>query len=199
MLHGIMQQFLHQVDWGRARLPGHRPAAGHRRRAADAGPVAAADRRGGGVHAAGGRASGRDPRRLDVPQAQGADPGDGREHELLRHAGLPCWSTARPRCRQLAGGTEPLFAKQGDDRVYVFGKGGARRRAEQLGVPFLGEVPLNVGLREVGDEGRIREAFEHESPVKAELLRRGRATGSADQRAEPEGAQAAQAGDSELS
>jgi ATP-binding protein involved in chromosome partitioning len=42
----------------------------------------------------------------------------------------------------------------------VFGSGGARRRAQELGVPFLGEVPLNTHLRILGDEGRVGAAFD---------------------------------------
>ncbi len=65
---------------------------------------------------------------------------------------------------------DDLFNTPDSERVYVFGQGGARRKAEQLGVPFLGEVPLNVLLRERGDEGRIREAIEAESPSRPYLL-----------------------------
>ena len=35
----------------------------------------------------------------------------------------------------------------------LFGHGGARREAEALGVPFLGEVPLLLDIRTTGDEG----------------------------------------------
>ncbi len=35
----------------------------------------------------------------------------------------------------------------------IFGSGGARRKAEELKVPFLGEVPLNMQIRVKGDEG----------------------------------------------
>jgi ATP-binding protein involved in chromosome partitioning len=63
-----------------------------------------------------------------------------------------------------------LFGTDGDERVYVFGRGGARRKAEQLGVPFLGEVPLNVSIRERGDEGRIRDALAPDSPARPYLL-----------------------------
>ena len=84
MLHGIMQQFLHQVDWGDARLPGHRPAAGDRRRPPDPGAEPPADRRRGRLHAAGGRAPGCHPGRHHVPPVEGSPAGDGREHELLR-------------------------------------------------------------------------------------------------------------------
>ncbi|KAB1073041.1 Mrp/NBP35 family ATP-binding protein [Methylobacterium planeticum] len=37
---------------------------------------------------------------------------------------------------------------------HIFGHGGARAEAERLGVPFLGEVPLNMTIRETSDSGR---------------------------------------------
>lgn len=36
---------------------------------------------------------------------------------------------------------------------YIFGQGGARRAAEQLGIPFLGEVPLDITIRSQSDMG----------------------------------------------
>src|SRR3954468_10942592 len=39
-----------------------------------------------------------------------------------------------PRVRHLLE-SQPLFESPGDERAYLFGRGGARRRAEQLGVP----------------------------------------------------------------
>ncbi len=38
-------------------------------------------------------------------------------------------------------------------RSEIFGHGGARREAERLGVPFLGEVPLHMEIREKSDAG----------------------------------------------
>ncbi len=38
-------------------------------------------------------------------------------------------------------------------RTHIFGEGGARRTAEAAGVPFLGEVPIDVALRESCDAG----------------------------------------------
>jgi ATP-binding protein involved in chromosome partitioning len=38
-------------------------------------------------------------------------------------------------------------------RSDIFGHGGARREAERLGVPFLGEVPLDIEIREKSDSG----------------------------------------------
>jgi ATP-binding protein involved in chromosome partitioning len=37
---------------------------------------------------------------------------------------------------------------------HIFGHGGARREAERLGVPFLGEIPLRMEIRETSDAGR---------------------------------------------
>jgi ATP-binding protein involved in chromosome partitioning len=50
----------------------------------------------------------------------------------------------------------------------IFGSGGARRRAEDLGVPFLGEVPLDTQLRVLADEGRIAASFDY-PPAKSYL------------------------------
>lgn len=36
----------------------------------------------------------------------------------------------------------------------IFGKGGGKGIAEKLGVPFLGEIPIDTGVREGGDNGR---------------------------------------------
>jgi ATP-binding protein involved in chromosome partitioning len=39
-------------------------------------------------------------------------------------------------------------------RTDIFGHGGARAEAERLGVPFLGEVPLDILIRENSDAGK---------------------------------------------
>lgn len=39
-------------------------------------------------------------------------------------------------------------------RSDIFAHGGARHEAEKYGVPFLGEVPLHMGIREHSDSGR---------------------------------------------
>ncbi len=41
-----------------------------------------------------------------------------------------------------------------DRRYYLFGEGGGRRTAEELGVDFLGEVPIDPRIVEGGDRGR---------------------------------------------
>ncbi|HET6881873.1 MAG TPA: Mrp/NBP35 family ATP-binding protein [Pirellulales bacterium] len=40
-------------------------------------------------------------------------------------------------------------------RYDIFGSGGAKKRAAELDVPFLGEVPINIQIRINGDEGRL--------------------------------------------
>lgn len=45
-------------------------------------------------------------------------------------------------------------------RHEIYGHGGARQRAERLGVPFLGEVPICTELRVAADEGRVASAFD---------------------------------------
>jgi ATP-binding protein involved in chromosome partitioning len=74
-----------------------------------------------------------------------------------------------PTARRLVEG-RGHFDAPGDERVYLFGQGGARRKAEELGVPFLGEVALNVFLRETGDEGKIEAALSTDSPARRDLL-----------------------------
>jgi ATP-binding protein involved in chromosome partitioning len=49
----------------------------------------------------------------------------------------------------------------------IFGHGGARAEAARLGVPFLGEVPLTLAIRETSDEGRPVVATEPSSPAAA--------------------------------
>ena len=49
-------------------------------------------------------------------------------------------------------------------RSDIFGHGGARREAERLGVPFLGEVPLDIAIREKSDAGEPVVASEPDGP-----------------------------------
>lgn len=44
-------------------------------------------------------------------------------------------------------------------RDELFDHGGARRAAEELEVPFLGEIPLNAGVRKYGDSGLPEKIF----------------------------------------
>lgn len=52
----------------------------------------------------------------------------------------------------------------------VFGRGGAKEKARELGVPFLGEIPIETGIRVSGDAGRIRDTIGEASPSRPYLL-----------------------------
>jgi len=52
-------------------------------------------------------------------------------------------------------------------RIPIFGEGGARREAERLGAPFLGEVPIEVALRQGGDDGAPLAAAQPDHPAAA--------------------------------
>jgi ATP-binding protein involved in chromosome partitioning len=49
-------------------------------------------------------------------------------------------------------------------RADIFGHGGARHEAERQGVPFLGEVPLHIQIREKSDAGLPVVATEPDGP-----------------------------------
>lgn len=51
-----------------------------------------------------------------------------------------------------------------ENKYYIFGQSGAKNLAEDLGVPFLGEVPLVQSIREAGDYGRPA-ALQTASPI----------------------------------
>ncbi|HEY2156417.1 MAG TPA: Mrp/NBP35 family ATP-binding protein, partial [Isosphaeraceae bacterium] len=146
MLHGIMQQFLHQVEWGELDylvidLP---PGTGDvPLTLAQALPLT------GAVVIC-------TPQEVALLDAV-------RALTMFRQLKVPILGMVEnmsffdvkaylqdrggPRARTVL--EEPgLFKEPGDERVYLFGRGGARAKAEQMGVPFLGELPLNISLRE---------------------------------------------------
>jgi ATP-binding protein involved in chromosome partitioning len=49
-------------------------------------------------------------------------------------------------------------------RYDIFGHGGAARAAEGMGMPFLGEVPLDMAIRETSDAGKPVVAGDPEGP-----------------------------------
>jgi len=55
-------------------------------------------------------------------------------------------------------------------RLALFGEGGARRTAAAAGAPFLGEIPIDIALRQSCDEGRPLVAAAPSSPVSQTFL-----------------------------
>ena len=57
------------------------------------------------------------------------------------------------------------YALPDGSRDYIFGQGGARRVAAEVGAPFLGEIPIDVALRESCDAGVPLVVTQPEHPV----------------------------------
>lgn len=53
----------------------------------------------------------------------------------------------------------------------IFGRGGAKAKAAELGLAFLGDVPIDADVRVKTDEGRVAELFAENSPSRDALLR----------------------------
>jgi ATP-binding protein involved in chromosome partitioning len=168
MLHGIMQQFLHQVEWGALDylvidLP---PGTGDV-------PLTLAQSlplTGAVVVCTPQEVALLDATRAVTMFRQLKVPLLGMV-ENMSFFDVQAYLKERgsPRVRD-AVEKQALFETPGDERVYLFGRGGARLKAEQLGVPFLGEVPLNINIRERGDEGKLKDALAPGSLARPYLL-----------------------------
>ncbi len=51
----------------------------------------------------------------------------------------------------------------------IFGRGGAREKAEQMDVPFLGALPIDITLRTAGDAGKLAEVMESNAVARKPL------------------------------
>ncbi len=51
-----------------------------------------------------------------------------------------------------------------ENKYYIFGNGGGKTMASELEVPFLGEVPIYMSIREGGDQGKPA-VIENDTPV----------------------------------
>lgn len=52
----------------------------------------------------------------------------------------------------------------------IFGRGGAKAKAEEMGVRFLGEIPSAADVRVRGDEGKISALVEQDNPARDAIL-----------------------------
>jgi ATP-binding protein involved in chromosome partitioning len=52
----------------------------------------------------------------------------------------------------------------------IFGRGGAKKKAEEIGLPFLGEIPIEANIRIQGDAGKIADLFKEDSPARPYLI-----------------------------
>jgi ATP-binding protein involved in chromosome partitioning len=51
----------------------------------------------------------------------------------------------------------------------IFGRGGAKKVADELKLPFLGEVPIDASIREYGDAGRMMALLTEDNPARDSL------------------------------
>jgi ATP-binding protein involved in chromosome partitioning len=168
MLHGIMQQFLHQVDWGDLDylvidLPpgtGDVPLTLSQALPLTGAVVVCTPQEVALLDATRAVTM---FRQLKVPLLGMVENMSFFDVQAYLH------ERGGPKVRQLLEGAG-LFEAPGDERAYLFGRGGARQRAELLGVPFLGEVPLNINIRERGDEGKIKDSLAPGSLARPYLL-----------------------------
>ncbi len=56
-------------------------------------------------------------------------------------------------------------------KYHIFGQGGGHREALRLGVPLLGEIPLEMRVRESGDQGKPVTTENTESTVSEEIMK----------------------------
>jgi len=63
----------------------------------------------------------------------------------------------------------------GGPDIEIFGRGGARLEAQRLGVPFLGEIPIDPALRAGADAGRPLTATEPDSATSRAFMEAARA------------------------
>jgi len=129
MLHGAVQQFMRDVQWGEldylvVDLP---PGTGDVSLSmAQSVPVAGA---------------------VVVTTPQGVSVSDVRKAVMMfRQLNIPVLGVVENMSYFLCGHC--------GERTEIFGHGGGRAMAEDMGIAFLGEVPIDVRVRKGGDEGR---------------------------------------------
>ena len=140
MLHGAVQQFMRDVAWGEldylvVDLP---PGTGDVSLSmAQSVPVAGA---------------------VVVTTPQGVSVADVRKAvAMFRQLNIPVLGVVENMSYFVCGHCQ--------ERTEIFGHGGGARMAEDLGIPFLGEVPIDTRVRSGGDEGQPIVIAAPESPA----------------------------------
>ena len=92
--------------------------------------------------------------------------------ENMSHFAWPGASAMRQAIDKAAGdGMDEKVAKKlrkvldKHERTYVFGEKGGAREAKRLGLPLLGEIPLDVSVRLGGDTGKPIMVHDPDSPT----------------------------------
>jgi ATP-binding protein involved in chromosome partitioning len=145
MLHGAVQQFMRDVAWGEldylvVDLP---PGTGDVALSmAQSVPMAGA---------------------LVVTTPQGVSVSDVRKAVgMFRQLNIPLLGVVENMSHFVCGHCH--------ERTDIFGNGGGRRMAEEMQIPFLGEVPIDTRVRAGGDEGQPIVAIAPEAPAAQAFL-----------------------------
>ncbi len=140
MLHGAVQQFMRDVSWGEldylvVDLP---PGTGDVSLSlSQSVPVAGA---------------------VVVTTPQGVSVSDVRKAvAMFRQLNIPVLGVVENMSYFVCGHC--------NERTEIFGHGGGLKMAEELTVPFLGEVPIDTRVRQGGDEGKPIVALAPDSPA----------------------------------
>jgi len=140
MLHGAVQQFMRDVEWGEldylvVDLP---PGTGDVSLSmAQSVPVAGA---------------------VVVTTPQGVSVSDVRKAvAMFRQLNIPVLGVIE--------NMSYFVCSHCNERTEIFGHGGGMKMAEDLSIPFLGEVPIDTRVRAGGDEGRPIVAEAPDSPA----------------------------------
>ena len=135
MLHGVIQQFLHQVEWGEL-----------------------------------------DYLVIDLPPGTGDVPLSLAQALPLTGAVVVCTPQAVALLDAVRAITMfrqlkvPVLGMVENMSGEIFGRGGAARKAEEMGIPFLGELPMMATIREKGDAGKAGSVFDEHSASRMPLL-----------------------------
>ena len=54
-----------------------------------------------------------------------------------------------------------------NNKYYIFGKSGGKRLADMFEIPFLGELPISIDIREGGDDGKPAYLYGNADTIKA--------------------------------
>ncbi len=145
MLHGAVQQFMRDVEWGEldylvVDLP---PGTGDVALSmAQSVPMAGA---------------------VVVTTPQGVSVSDVRKAVgMFRQLSIPVLGVIENMSYFVCGHC--------DGRTDIFGNGGGRRMADEMQIPFLGEVPIDTRVRAGGDEGRPIVAEAPDAPAAKAFL-----------------------------
>lgn len=75
------------------------------------------------------------------------------------------WERVRTRVLGIVENMSGFACPSCGERHEIFGSGGGRRLAEEMGLPFLGEVPIDTEVRVAGDAGAPTVLATPDSPA----------------------------------